>query len=35
MMNGVIVETGGADLAIRLEDQGYDWLREKNETVNV
>ena len=35
MMNGVIAETGGADLAIRLEDQGYDWLREKNKTVNV
>ncbi len=31
MMGGRIVETGGADLALRLEDEGYDWVREKYE----
>lgn len=30
MMEGRIVETGGPDLALHLEEQGYDWLREKN-----
>lgn len=30
MMDGCIIETGGADLALHLEEQGYDWLREKN-----
>jgi Fe-S cluster assembly ATP-binding protein len=29
MFDGRIVESGGADLAIRLEEQGYDWVREK------
>jgi Fe-S cluster assembly ATP-binding protein len=29
MLDGQIVESGGADLALRLEEQGYDWLREK------
>ena len=33
MMDGRIVETGGAELALHLEERGYDWLREKNETV--
>ena len=33
MLNGRIVETGGADLALHLEEHGYDWLREKNEAV--
>lgn len=31
MMNGRIVETGGADLALHLEEHGYDWIREKIE----
>ncbi len=31
MMDGKIVESGGPDLALHLEEQGYDWLREKNE----
>lgn len=35
MMNGRIVETGGAELALHLEERGYDWLREKNESVAV
>jgi Fe-S cluster assembly ATP-binding protein len=30
MMDGRIVETGGAELALHLEEHGYDWLREKN-----
>ena len=29
MFNGIIVESGGPDLALKLEDQGYDWVREK------
>ena len=29
MMNGRIVESGGPDLALHLEEHGYDWLREK------
>lgn len=31
MMSGRIVETGGADLALHLEEQGYDWIRERTE----
>lgn len=30
MMNGRIVETGGSDLAMHLEEHGYDWLRAKS-----
>lgn len=33
MLGGRIVESGGADLALHLEEQGYDWLREKNGAV--
>lgn len=29
MMNGRIVESGGPELALQLEENGYDWLREK------
>jgi Fe-S cluster assembly ATP-binding protein len=29
MLNGQIVESGGPELALQLEEQGYDWLREK------
>ncbi len=29
MLDGRIVESGGADLAEHLEEHGYDWLREK------
>jgi Fe-S cluster assembly ATP-binding protein len=29
MLNGQIVESGGPELALHLEEQGYDWLREK------
>ena len=31
MLDGRIVESGGADLALHLEDAGYDWVREKYE----
>lgn len=31
MMDGRIVESGGPDLALRLEEHGYDWVREKVE----
>ena len=33
LMNGRIVTTGGPELALQLEDQGYDWLG--NETAKV
>lgn len=33
MMGGRIVESGGPDLALQLEDKGYDWLREKHGAV--
>ncbi|MCI0521650.1 MAG: Fe-S cluster assembly ATPase SufC, partial [Chloroflexi bacterium] len=29
MMGGRVVESGGPDLALHLEEHGYDWLREK------
>lgn len=29
MLHGQIVESGGPELALQLEEQGYDWLREK------
>jgi len=35
MLDGRIVETGGADLALHLEEHGYDWVREKNEPALV
>lgn len=35
MMDGRIVETGGPDLALNLEEHGYDWVREKVENGTV
>jgi Fe-S cluster assembly ATP-binding protein len=35
MLDGRIVESGNADLALHLEEQGYDWVREKYETVTM
>jgi Fe-S cluster assembly ATP-binding protein len=35
MMGGRVVESGGADLALHLEEHGYDWLREKIESEPV
>jgi Fe-S cluster assembly ATP-binding protein len=29
LLNGRIVESGGADLALHLEEKGYEWVREK------
>jgi Fe-S cluster assembly ATP-binding protein len=31
MLGGRVVESGGPDLALHLEEHGYDWLREKYE----
>jgi len=31
MLDGRIVETGGPDLALHLEEHGYEWVREKME----
>ena len=31
MLDGQIVESGGAELALHLEEAGYDWLREREE----
>ncbi|HWQ84972.1 MAG TPA: Fe-S cluster assembly ATPase SufC [Anaerolineales bacterium] len=33
MLDGRIVENGGPELALHLEEQGYDWVREKNEPL--
>jgi len=30
MLNGKIVESGGPELALKLEAEGYEWLREKH-----
>jgi Fe-S cluster assembly ATP-binding protein len=35
MYGGRIVESGGPELALQLEDQGYDWVREKYGEVTV
>jgi Fe-S cluster assembly ATP-binding protein len=29
MMDGKIVESGGPELAVHLEEHGYEWVREK------
>lgn len=34
MLDGRIVESGTADLALHLEEHGYDWVREKYEPAN-
>ncbi len=33
MMDGRIVESGDADLALHLEEHGYEWVREKYESL--
>jgi len=33
MLDGRIVESGGPDLALHLEEHGYDWVREKHDPV--
>ena len=35
MLGGKIVESGGPELALTLEEQGYEWLREKNDLVSA
>jgi Fe-S cluster assembly ATP-binding protein len=35
MLGGRIVESGGPDLALKLEKRGYDWVREKYEETPV
>lgn len=35
MFDGRIVESGGPELALQLENQGYDWIREKHNTVTT
>jgi len=35
MLDGKIVESGGSDLALNLEEHGYEWVREKYEAVPV
>ncbi len=35
MLDGRIVESGGPELALHLEENGYDWLREKYGTAEV
>lgn len=35
MMDGRIIESGGADLALQLEEHGYNWLRDKAETAII
>ena len=35
MLDGRVVESGGPDLALHLEEQGYDWVREKYEEEKV
>jgi Fe-S cluster assembly ATP-binding protein len=34
MLGGRIVESGGPDLALHLEEHGYDWIREKAEALD-
>jgi len=35
MLDGRIVESGGPELALHLEAQGYDWVREKQEGLPI
>ncbi len=35
MLDGRIVESGGPELALKLEEQGYEWLREKDSPVSA
>jgi Fe-S cluster assembly ATP-binding protein len=34
MLDGTIVESGGVELALHLEEHGYDWVREKYENIS-
>lgn len=35
MMDGRIIESGGPELALNLEEHGYDWIREKVEPLSI
>jgi Fe-S cluster assembly ATP-binding protein len=35
MLGGRIVESGGPELALQLEERGYDWVREKYEETPI
>jgi Fe-S cluster assembly ATP-binding protein len=35
MMDGRVVESGGPELALHLEEHGYEWVREKYETASA
>lgn len=35
LMDGRIVKSGGKDLALRLEEKGYDWLKDEVERLTV
>ncbi len=35
MLDGRVVESGGPELALQLEEQGYDWVREKYSPVTA
>jgi len=35
MLDGRIVESGGPELALQLEEQGYDWVREKYSAITA
>ena len=35
MLEGRIAETGGPELALHLEEQGYDWIRERDGSLSV
>ncbi len=35
LLNGRIVESGGPELALHLESQGYDWVKEKYQSIDA
>jgi Fe-S cluster assembly ATPase SufC len=35
MYDGQVVESGGSELALQLEKQGYEWVREKYNAIKV
>lgn len=35
LYNGKIVKTGGKELALELEDKGYDWIKKESDTVTA
>lgn len=35
MYNGIVVKSGGAELAKRLEEEGYEWVKEEYDSVTA